>query len=781
MLLEHAHASLCDREFEVSETLRTQNLTPHLSSEFAVGQKISDWQLTEFIGKGGSAEVWKATEVSTPTPSQKVSKEHSVILKVALNEKGAEMLSREEDIYQKIKSHSGTSRLLESHLSDPSPHLVLKYIPGKTLREIMQENSATRLSEERSLQITLSILNELKTLHKIGVLHLDVKPENIVIDSNNNAHLIDFGISKSKDGHTELEVSRTLYTQEEALQLTPRYAAPEQKSKERLHEISSATDLYAVALIYQEMSDGKVGSSPSARNRFLEIAQVMAKTKEDRPDQRYASASAMQVALMAAKSGSQIPESRAPLTASTSQDPHPALDGSWVKQFKTAVGSLIVLGGLWWGGNEVRHAIYPMNRAIPKLLEDIRDTHNDKVHDQAIVEFLVLHEKDLSTEQWNSLYVLLKTNPFRQKSLFHTQRFSNEELIVRASQVPDSNATLIALAKNRGNLLSTPEWQTIVTLLGEHRFEIDPVLFETLSQSTDFARFTSLVPLIGENSLRDQALLDGAKKWGDTFDHSSWMWLYGQSSPEAQPLINDRIAQSLKVTEIESALSNLNLLSHLRQTDYSQEFIDRKLVSMAVTLADQLQLRRFIASIEKINSPQIAERLQEIQQKEIQKIEERDRLFAAQRRAPMRGLDGGCFVAGTQVSTPQGLRNIESIQVGDEVYAYDEKTQAVVVRPVLETYQKHISELIHLTLADGTTFQVTFDHEFFDVESGQYIPAKNLRAKHTLFKRNANGILVRVQVKSSAVIQMDVPVYNFNVKEHHNYFSNEVLVHNLSS
>ncbi|MBC7871635.1 MAG: serine/threonine protein kinase, partial [Chitinophagaceae bacterium] len=127
-------------------------------------------------------------------------------------------------------------------------YMVMSYLPGPTLREVMSEISAKgdHLSHERVLQIMLILLEALGYAHDRGMIHRDVKPANILMNERNDPVLTDFGIARLVEGSS--------LTQEGLTVGTPAYMSPEQATGEM---VDGRTDLYALGIILYELLAGK--------------------------------------------------------------------------------------------------------------------------------------------------------------------------------------------------------------------------------------------------------------------------------------------------------------------------------------------------------------------------------------------------------------------------------------------------------------------------------------------------------------------------------------------
>ena len=135
-----------------------------------------------------------------------------------------------------------------------------------------------------------------------------------------------------------------------------------------------------------------------------------------------------------------------------------------------------------------------------------------------------------------------------------------------------------------------------------------------------------------------------------------------------------------------------------------------------------------------------------------------------------------CFVAGTLVTTEDGQKPIEKIEVGDKVLSEDETTGEVAVKTVTETYVNETDELIHIGV-NGETISATPTHPFY-VDKLGWTLARSLRAGDVLVL--SNGELVTVEWVQHEILESPIKVYNFEVQDFHTYFvgENGVFVHN---
>ena len=218
-----------------------------------VGKVLNErYRIDCLVGSGGMADVYKAFDL----------KEQRVVAVKALKKEYCEdpqylrRFTREAQAMLSL-SHKNIVTMYDVGSDDNVHYLVLEYIDGCTLRDYMDKHGA--LKPNIAVKIACEVLDGLSHAHEIGLVHRDVKPQNVMISSKREIKLADFGIAKFADSST-----RT-YEGTEALG-SVYYISPEQAKGE---SVDAQTDLYSIGIMLYEMLTGK---PPFSGDNAVQIA-----------------------------------------------------------------------------------------------------------------------------------------------------------------------------------------------------------------------------------------------------------------------------------------------------------------------------------------------------------------------------------------------------------------------------------------------------------------------------------------------------------------------------
>ncbi|MDR1762350.1 MAG: serine/threonine protein kinase [Dysgonamonadaceae bacterium] len=172
-------------------------------------------------------------------------------------EKHKEKIVKEARILAEI-SHPNVVNVLEVFKQNNTVYIVMEFISGNSLKKEVEENGIFK--EDKTLKIIYETGQALDYIHGKNILHLDVKPSNILIDKSGNPRLIDFGISKKYDLASDKETSTTLQAASKG------YASIEQYDSEAMQVFSPCPDVYSLGATMYFMLTGQVPTESILRS-----------------------------------------------------------------------------------------------------------------------------------------------------------------------------------------------------------------------------------------------------------------------------------------------------------------------------------------------------------------------------------------------------------------------------------------------------------------------------------------------------------------------------------
>ena len=204
------------------------------------GKKLGQYVLLEQLGEGGMAKVYNALDSRV---------ERNVAIKVILPSKRTssvflQQFEREAKALANL-THTNIVKVLNYGVQDGQPYLVMEYVPGGTLKEVMNQ----KLPWQTAAAILAPIARALDYVHHQHIVHRDVKPSNILLQEDFRPMLSDFGILKLLEGKEEKVESAI-----GAGIGTPEYMPPEQGLGK---EVDFSADIYSLGLVFYEMITGQ--------------------------------------------------------------------------------------------------------------------------------------------------------------------------------------------------------------------------------------------------------------------------------------------------------------------------------------------------------------------------------------------------------------------------------------------------------------------------------------------------------------------------------------------
>lgn len=218
----------------------------------AKGQKINDrYEIEKLIGEGGMANVYLARDTIL---------DRKVAVKIlrgdlAGDEKFVRRFQREA-LSASSLSHPNIVEIYDVGEDDGNFYIVMEYIEGKTLKQLIKKRGVLSLSE--TIDIMLQLLDALATAHDSYIIHRDIKPQNIMIKESGLVKITDFGIA--------MALNSAQLTQTNSVMGSVHYLPPEQASGKGS---TIRSDIYSLGILMFEMLTGKV---PFKGDTAVEIA-----------------------------------------------------------------------------------------------------------------------------------------------------------------------------------------------------------------------------------------------------------------------------------------------------------------------------------------------------------------------------------------------------------------------------------------------------------------------------------------------------------------------------
>jgi serine/threonine protein kinase len=250
-----------ERPTEVAPPLRTGARTRALQAGDTFARR---YVIQGQLGEGGMGIVYRAldTILDEPVALKLVS------ARIAAESDSLERLKREVQVARRV-SHPNVCRIFDINESDGVHYVSMELIAGHTLSEAMRDRGPMPASE--ALPVALQVLEALAAAHRVGVVHRDLKPDNVMITPDGHAIIMDFGLSMAIDTQRMTQAGSVLGT--------PHYMAPEQVAGVGVDQRS---DLYAVGVILFRMLTGRL---PFESTRVAEVLRAQLQDPPPRPSE----------------------------------------------------------------------------------------------------------------------------------------------------------------------------------------------------------------------------------------------------------------------------------------------------------------------------------------------------------------------------------------------------------------------------------------------------------------------------------------------------------------
>lgn len=283
-------------------TFDTPDHKPAGAQPFEVGQVLADrFEILALAGMGGMGAVYRARDrklgdvVALKTLRDNAWHDHRRV----------DRLKQEIKLARKI-THPHVLRVYDLGEVDGMPFISMEYVRGVTLRQLLDKTQ--RLPFSAGMRLARQICLGLDAVHQAGILHHDMKPENVLLEPTGNARLMDFGISAPLTPEPGAEVRPAALG-------TPYYLAPEQLSG---GQVDARADIFGTGILLFELFTGaqpfrrgkniaeilsiKVKETPIAATEAwpevpAALAAILARCIEKQPDDRFPSAAELIAAL----------------------------------------------------------------------------------------------------------------------------------------------------------------------------------------------------------------------------------------------------------------------------------------------------------------------------------------------------------------------------------------------------------------------------------------------------------------------------------------------------
>jgi serine/threonine-protein kinase len=218
-----------------------------------VGEVVAGrYELEELVGTGGMSSVFRAKDTLL---------ERNVALKIL-----HEQYTRDDDYVERFRrearsvaqlAHPNIVTVIDRGEQDGRQFIVFEYVDGESLKQLVDRTGP--LPVEQAVELALQIARALAFAHQQGLVHRDIKPQNVLLNEDGRAKVTDFGIARS------LDVQHGM-TQTGTVMGTSDYIAPEQARGERVDE---QTDVYSLGVVLYELLTGEV---PFPGDNFVAVA-----------------------------------------------------------------------------------------------------------------------------------------------------------------------------------------------------------------------------------------------------------------------------------------------------------------------------------------------------------------------------------------------------------------------------------------------------------------------------------------------------------------------------
>jgi serine/threonine-protein kinase len=254
------------------ETLNSEHTRAEKSSALpGLNESVGPYRLDVELGRGGMGIVYRAHDIRL--------RRHvalKIIRPASLSPTTRAAFFSEAQMASSL-NHPGIVTIYDILVHGELDCIVMEYIDGESLREKIPKG----ISPEEAIRVFVEIAQALRAAHRTGIVHLDIKPNNIMLTSDERAKVVDFGLSVARrTASTDETAPLTIFS---GIVGTPAYIAPEMLRGE---QVDHRADIFALTVVLYEMLTGKLpfpGSNPAAQMRAV-MSEEPTRLSTVRPD-----------------------------------------------------------------------------------------------------------------------------------------------------------------------------------------------------------------------------------------------------------------------------------------------------------------------------------------------------------------------------------------------------------------------------------------------------------------------------------------------------------------